>query len=275
MDMQKTFLFKNTAVHYRVEGAGIPVVLLHGFGEDSHIFDSQADYLKLYCKIIIPDLPGSGESRLPATQDNNPAFYESIDDFADCIHRLFEEEGINAGILLGHSMGGYITLAFAEKYPALLLGFGLIHSTAFPDNEEKKANRIRGIGMIGHYGAGQFLRTTIPNLFSQHSRETFPGIMASLMNKASDFSKEALIVYYTAMMNRPDRTQVLKESAVPVLFIVGREDVAAPLKDLEQQFGLPECSYFHILDQTGHMGMLEATGATNGYLLDFINRIKK
>jgi pimeloyl-ACP methyl ester carboxylesterase len=66
-------------------------------------------------------------------------------DYADCIHALLRHENISSCIMLGHSMGGYITLAFAEKYPLLLTGLGLIHSTAFADSEEKKKNRARAL----------------------------------------------------------------------------------------------------------------------------------
>ena len=134
--MQKFFIYQTATISYSVQGKGKPVVLLHGFGEDSSIWDQQVLFLKEHCLLIVPDLPGSGKSDLLKLKvEPDPI---SIDDYADCIYSLLQHEAIPFCIMLGHSMGGYITLAFAEKYPLLLEGFGLIHSTAYADSEEKK-----------------------------------------------------------------------------------------------------------------------------------------
>ena len=274
--MQKTFIYKNVSISYRTEGKGNPVVLLHGFGEDSQIFDQQIAFLKDHCLLIVPDLPGTGKSALlvsgkqiPVTGNQNPATV-SIEDYADCIKALLEEEKVNKCILLGHSMGGYITLAFAEKYPGSLTRFGLIHSSAFADSEEKKRNRQRGIELMERYGAYSFLKNTIPNLFSQQFKEAFPAKLESLIEASKQFSTEACQQYYRAMMNRPDRTNVLKGNPLPVLFVIGTEDVAAPLNDLNGQIHLPLCSYIHIIENVGHMSMWEAPELLNSYLLEFI-----
>ena len=248
---------------YRDYGTGKPVLLIHGFGEDGSIFDAQSDFLKEYCRVIIPDLPGSGLSAF-----NNELI--TIADFAAAIKFILEKEQIPACILLGHSMGGYITLSFAENYPDLLKGFGFIHSTAFADSEEKKENRRRSIQLIETYGAYSFLKNSLPNLFSAAFKEAFPGKIVSLTEKGKLFSNQALQQYSVTMMNREDKTTVLKKAAVPVLFICGDQDVAAPLNDLKQQFPLPECSYIHILENVGHMGMWEAPEKLNNFLHEFI-----
>ncbi len=262
--MQKKFLYQQKEIFYRVEGKGKSVVLIHGFGEDSSIFDYQINFLKEHCLLIIPDLPGSGHSEMLEKENQ-------ISDYADCIKALIEHENISSCIMLGHSMGGYISLAFAEKYSNLLRGFGLIHSSAFADNEEKKNNRRKGIQLMEEYGAYSFLKNTIPNLFSSHSKEALPQKIASLIEASKHFSTKACQQYYAAMMNRPDRTNVLTGNQLPVLFVIGKEDVAAPLNDLKQQIDLPECSYIHILDEVGHMSMLEAPDELNKFLLDFIS----
>jgi pimeloyl-ACP methyl ester carboxylesterase len=277
--MQKTFSYNGSIISYRVEGTGKPVVLLHGFGEDSNIFNHQINFLQQHCLLIIPDIPGSGKSEMlqvtsykkPVTSNQHPATFISIDDYAKCIHALLQHENISQYILLGHSMGGYITLAFAEMFPQLLTAFGFIHSTAFADSEEKKQNRQRGIELIEEYGSYSFLKTTSPNLFSKQYKEAFPKKVASLIEEGKQFSKKALQQYYTAMMNRPDRTNVLKSNPLPVLFVIGKEDVAAPLNDLLQQIHLPQYSYIYILENVGHMSMWEATEKLNTYLLNFIS----
>jgi len=112
------------------------VVLLHGFAEDGDVWKYQLADLAAGYLVIVPDLPGSGRSDM--TDDM------SIEGMALCVKKIIDHElPANASLaedgitMIGHSMGGYITLAFANKYPGLLAGFGLFHSTAFADTEEK------------------------------------------------------------------------------------------------------------------------------------------
>lgn len=174
------------------------------------------------------------------------------------------------GVVIGHSMGGYIALAFAEKYPSYLNALGLFHSTAWADSEEKKATREKGIAFIEQHGAFEFLKTTIPNLFSQKTKEEKPGIPARLLDSLHNFSAASLVSYYRAMMQRPDRTFMLKKPSLPVLFVIGEQDNAVPMADSLQQCHLPEKSYIHILSESGHMGMLEEADKTNRLLSNFL-----
>lgn len=267
--MTKHFNYNNKNIAYRSEGEGKAVVLLHGFGEDSNIFNEQIHFLKNYCRLLVPDLPGSGNSEMLDDSINDI----SIDDYAECIYALLQQEKIHSCIMLGHSMGGYITLSFAELFPKNLSAFGLIHSTAFADSEEKKQNRLRGIEMMETYGGYSFLKKTIPNLVAQPFKEKYAEKINFLIEEGKQFSNKALQQYYKAMMNRADKTSVLKNNPLPVLFVIGTEDVAAPIKDVLQQTHLPLSSYIHILNNIGHMGMWEATEDLNQYLLQFIEAI--
>ena len=286
--MKKSFPYQNANITYRVEGKGKPIVLLHGFGEDSHIWDKQVSFLKEHCLLIIPDLPGSGESSLLSLESKvlsfelkqpeiqNPKLKTqnniSIEDYADCIHALLAHEQIDTCTMLGHSMGGYITLAFAEKYPSQLKAFGLVHSTAYADSDEKKINRERSIALIEEYGAYAFLKTTIPNLFGAAFKEKHPEKVEELVLASQVFSKQALQQYTLAMMNRPDMTETLKSNRLPVLFVIGTEDIAAPMKDVLEQTKLTLHPTVHVLKNIGHMGMWEATDEMNEHLLAFINK---
>jgi pimeloyl-ACP methyl ester carboxylesterase len=168
-------------------------------------------------------------------------------------------------------MGGYITLAFAEKYAEKLTQFGLLHSSAIADSAEKKATRLKGIEAMENYGAAPFLKNTIPNLFSRDYKTTHPEMVSSLIAASQQFSTLACQQYYRAMMNRPDRISILKGNPLPILFVIGTEDVAAPLIDLQPQITLPKNPQVHILEGVGHMGMWEATAQMNQFILDFIN----
>lgn len=247
---------------YRVTGSGKPVMLVHGFGEDGEIWNNQVQFLKEKVKLIIPDLPGSGQSEMIGNM--------SMEGMAEVLHSIIHEEEIERCTVIGHSMGGYILLALAEKYWNHLDAFGLFHSSGYADSEEKKTVRKKGIGFIHEHGAFEFLKTTTPNLFSQQTKDEQPELIDKLISSLNNFSADALVSYYEAMMKRPDRTNMLQKALVPVLFIMGKYDNAVPLKDGLEQCHLPEKSYIHVLYQSGHMGMLEESERSNHILEEFL-----
>ena len=255
-------------------GKGRPVVLIHGFAEDGNIWKGLIKYLQNNFLLIVPDLPGSGKSEMLDGEN------VSIEDYAEVIKTILDKElpkvsptggdleGAVAS-LIGHSMGGYITLAFAEKYPDLLNGFGLFHSSAFADDDEKKQTRQKAIDFIIAKGSHSFLRTSIPNLFAgkEHLKE-----MEDLIEEGKNFKPEALIQYYHAMINRPDRTDVLKTFNKPVLFIIGEKDNAVPMQASLLQCHLPAIAHVHLLD-TGHMGMIEQSERSSVIVESFLQNI--
>lgn len=263
--MQKTISIDQAIIHYTVTGNGKPVVLIHGFGENSDVWKNQVAFLKDSYQLIIPELPGSGQSSLVDDM--------SMEGMAAVIKQILDKEHTSNCTMIGHSMGGYITLAFAEKDPELLNGFGLFHSTAYADSEEKKATRKKGIAFIKEHGAFEFLKTTTPNLFSALTKEERPELIDQQIAGLSNFLPPSLVSYYQAMMQRPDRTNILKTSAVPVLFIMGEDDNAVPIKDVLEQCHLPGKSYIHVLNSSGHMGMLEETDKSNKALAHFLSEI--
>jgi len=261
-------------------------------------------------QLIVPDLPGSGKSEMiddmsiegmadvikhildteappiPLRRDklspkgrlsNTKFIVDSIENEKSFLSESSEVlplgEDLGGAVLIGHSMGGYITLAFIEKYPGYLSAFGLFHSSAYADSEEKKATRRKGIDFINQHGAFKFLKTSIPNLFSPRTKEENPGLIDEQLAHLRNFSPAALVSYYEAMIQRPDRTGLLQKATVPVLFIMGKYDNAILLEDGLKQSHLPEKSYIHILHQAGHMGMLEEAEKTNLILEKFLLEI--
>ncbi|TKK67518.1 alpha/beta hydrolase [Ilyomonas limi] len=269
--MDHYFTYQSANCYYRSEGEGIAVVLIHGFAEDHTVWNRQVAFLKKHCKVIMPDLPGSGNSEVI----HYPLSAVVIEHFADYIYAVLQHAGINTCIMLGHSMGGYITLSFAQKHPENLLGFGFVHSTAFADNEEKKAVRLRAIGTMAAYGSAAFVRSTTPNTFGTTFKKEHPEEVEALVERGKNFTVEALQQYYTAMMKRPDRTGVLANSKVPVLFIIGLEDAAAPASDVLKQVHLPAEAHVHTIAGVGHMGMWEATNRVNEFVLQFVQYIQQ
>jgi pimeloyl-ACP methyl ester carboxylesterase len=254
---------------YRKIGNGACVVLIHGFAEDGDVWNNQVDALKNNFQLIIPDLPGSGKSaNCLRPSVTGPEL--TMDDYADFIKAILNKEGIKSCVMTGHSMGGYITLAFAEKHAELLKGLGLFHSTAYADSDEKKAARKKSIEFMRKHGAAEFIKQSTPNLFSDHTKENYPRMIEELIIKYDNFNLFALVCYYEAMMKRPDRTDILLNFSGPILFIIGEDDNVVPLEHSLQQSHIPGLSYIHILENAGHMGMWEATYYVNDFLTAFI-----
>src|SRR5690606_35851185 len=115
-------------------------------------------------RVIAPDLRGHGESAAPE------GVY-SMESLADDVRKLLDHLGLQRVVLLGHSLGGYVTLAFAERYPERLAGFGLLHSTAFPDTEESRENRLRMAEIARRRGSAPVIDNLVPKLFSPANRE--------------------------------------------------------------------------------------------------------
>lgn len=258
--------FKGQSVFYGRTGEGPVVMLVHGFGEDHHIWKETIQQLSKNFTVIFPDVPGSGHSPL------NPAL-SSIDDYAEAIHTIVAHEKIASFAMVGHSMGGYITLAYAEKYPGKLIGFGLFHSTALADSEEKAEARRKGIRFIENNGAAAFLKQSTPNLFTPEYREHHPEIVQRILDYGKTFTDAALIQYYESMIARPDRTEVLKNTTIPVLFILGKKDQAVSFTDTLPQTYLPAFSYIEILESSAHMGMFEEKEKSMAILEKFLLEI--
>ncbi len=260
-------IFRDKKIFYTVQGTGKPVILVHGFAEDSNIWQHQTEKLKDNFYVIAIDLPGSGQSEI---LDDNA----KIEDYADAVKAIADAEsetnGFRSFTILGHSMGGYVTLAFAEKYPSLVEAFGLFHSTAFADDDAKKEARKKGIEFIKNNGTELFLRSTTPNLFSEKTKKENASLLQKLVNDYKNISPKSLIQYYYAMMTRPDRTHALQNATKRVLFISGKNDSVVPLQAFLQQCHLPSISHIYILQNSAHMGMWEEADVSTRRLFEFL-----
>ncbi|MBA2248789.1 MAG: alpha/beta hydrolase [Chitinophagaceae bacterium] len=275
MGKVKNILYNTASIYYTVNGSGKTVVLLHGFGEDGSIWKYQADQLQKNFRVIVPDLPGWGRSEMLNEKEI------SIEVYSEIIKKILDQEldtsAIPAGhdkvALIGHSMGGYIAMGFAEKYPENLNGLGLFHSTSFADTTEKIKTRLKGIEFIKNNGAVAFLKTSVPGLFTGHFKEKYPAVINKLLSKGIQYLPETLIQYYQAMIKRPDRTEVLKDIRCPVLFISGEKDLAVPIQYNLQECQLPAVAYIHIFDSVAHMAMLEEKNKSCEYLHDYLKNL--
>jgi pimeloyl-ACP methyl ester carboxylesterase len=264
--MQKTILFRGGKLNYEIEGNGLSIMLLHGFTEDRQIWEPVLTGIKKKFQWILPDLPGSGESPYNAS-------LSTLKDFAEAIYAIIENENIKEFVLIGHSMGGYISLSFTEKYPEKIKGLGLFHSSSYPDSPEKKDAREKSIQFIQKNGATPYVEQAIPGLFSEGFKAEYPEQISKLIDRYANFSEQSIVQYLEAMKQRLPTTMVLKSINKPVLFIIGEEDKAVPVKDQLEQCYLPRISYIHILTQTAHMGMIENTSLCNKLIDRFLEQI--
>jgi pimeloyl-ACP methyl ester carboxylesterase len=259
--------FKGTKLHFRISGNGPVIVLLHGFLESSEIWKNFTRRLSNSFKVITIDLPGHGLSELPEKGNN-------IDEMAQAVHAVLKSLHISICIMAGHSLGGYITLAFAGKYPRMLKGFVLFHSHAAADSPEARISRDRTIAIVQKDHQG-FIRNFIPGLFDPDNVKKFGTEIENLKELAQKTPKEGIIAALEAMKNRPDRQHVLQQSKVPVFFIIGKKDPKIPIEVIVPQTLLPDHSEVLLLDHVGHMGFIEASDVTFKALQGFAERVLK
>lgn len=259
----------NSILSYKEIGQGPVVVLVHGFCESNALWNDIADGLSANYRVVLPDLPGHGESPIFDKESY------SMEYFADKLLDLLKALDIKKCVVIGHSLGGYVTLAFAEKYPTYLNGFGLFHSTAFEDSDEKKRNRDRTVEFIGKNGMDTFADSFVAPLFYPKTRVQMAKAIENMKNICRNTSSDAVIATTIAMRDRKERIDVLEKAEVPVLFIIGKEDNAVPLEKSLEQCYLPANHDVTILEEAGHMGMFEKQEEACTVLATFLGKINQ
>ncbi|PVY44007.1 alpha/beta fold hydrolase [Pontibacter virosus] len=251
---------------YTSAGSGDPIVFLHGFCESKEVWTDFSKPLQQKFSTIALDLPGFGDNA------QGIADY-SMEGMAVYVKSKLDELGIKKCILVGHSMGGYVGMAFAEKYASMLSGLCLFHSSALPDTDEKKDNRNKTIEFVEKHGVEKFMQSFIEPLFYSENRDRLQKEIALMKEIGTSTPKASVTGGLAAMRDRNDRTNVLKAVKFPVLFIFGKEDGAVPLDKALEQCHLPDNSMVYFLGKTGHMGMFERTYETRKALEKFAETI--
>jgi pimeloyl-ACP methyl ester carboxylesterase len=247
-------------LHHTISGHGShSIVLLHGFCENNTCFNKQVLLLKDQFQVICIDLPGFGESSdLDAT---------SMEQMADLVYATLKTIGVQQGVMVGHSMGGYVTLAFAKKYPNSLKGFCLLHSTATADSDERKQKREQAIAFIEQNGHEAYVKAFIPPLFASNypnQTDISDAILQGLRT-----SPKGLIQALHAMKQREDSVDFIKQSLVPIMYMIGSHDNLIPSMDLLKQVAVLRHGKLIMLEQSGHMGMIEEPEKCAHAIADF------
>lgn len=246
-----TINYEGHTVAYQREGKGTPIVLLHGFCEDSRMWeDFSPDLLEEGFQVIRIDLPGFGQSAvIPEV---------SIEGMAHAVQAVLEELQVAPVVMVGHSMGGYVGLAFARLFPQQLMGLGLFHSHPYADTEEKRAERQKSVAFIKRQGPVLFVKQMLPNLFAPSFARSNSFLLEKMIYRASHYEGEGIIAAQQAMAERADETATLEALEVPVLFIIGEEDQTVARDKNKAQTVLPDTASVHMLPKAAHMGMFEA-----------------
>jgi len=248
-----------------------PVVLVHGLSGFDRVFRMKRPS-KEFFPGVRPHLEAAGNRVLMPRVSATASIATRSAELKAFIRR---EVGMAKVHVIGHSMGGYISLALAEKYPETLKGLGLFHATAYEDKPEKKESRQKSIEFIRKHGPAPYVRQSLPGLFSEHFKNRHPEKVQEQIGRYANFNPDSLVQYLDAMRNRKDKTRILQNMKIPALFLMGEEDPAAPLQDMLEQCHLPQISYIHILADTAHMGMLENTNLCNSFIDRFLEQISK
>ena len=208
--------YKNITLNYADTGKGTAIILLHGFLENSSMWDFfVGQYSKKY-RVITIDLLGHG-------QTGCLGYVHSMEDMADAVQAVLTELRIRKAIMMGHSMGGYVALAFAELYPDVVKGIVLQNSTTRADSDERKANRDRAVVAVKQ-SATNFVRMSIANLFSEENREKFATEIENLKAEAVQTPVQGIVAALEGMKIRKDREVILHFSPYPILLILGKKD---------------------------------------------------
>ncbi|WP_277584825.1 alpha/beta fold hydrolase [Psychrobacillus antarcticus] len=253
----------NTNIVYKDEGQGEVLLLIHGFCGSSDYWNKVMPKLSENYRVIAIDLPGHGGSE---GQDS----VQEIDQYALVIKDFLEELKIEKVTMFGHSLGGYITLAFAESYSHYLNGFSLIHSTGFADSKEAKDGRIASAEKIDRDGIHPFIDSLVPKLFAPDNVESHKQSVEEVKEIGYEVLPQGAKNALHAMKDRKDRTSVLEDTELPVLLIAGESDqLISPDKTFTAS---GENIQQVVIKGAGHMSMYEEPEELSNAILAYLNR---
>jgi len=256
--------FQKKNISFADEGTGKVIVLLHGFTESMKIWAGFATRFAEKYRVIIIDLPGHGKSDCISP-------VHSMELMADVVAAVLKKQKVGKCLMVGHSMGGYVTLSFAARYPKMLRGFCLFHSHIFADSQTEQENRNRTIALVNK-DKFSYVAQFIPSLFPVEVHKLFSKQIERLIQRASKMEKEGVVAALEGMKIRKDQSELLKNTALPVLFILGQKDSKAPVARLWEMIALPATSELLLLRECGHMGYIEEPGMTFDAIMGFARK---
>ncbi|MBO5332144.1 MAG: alpha/beta hydrolase [Alistipes sp.] len=263
--MKEKFLMAgSTALHIADSGVGEKcVVLLHGYLESMYVWDDFAPLLTPSVRVITVDIPGHGISEVKGE-------VHTMEMVADVLHEMLKSLEIERVTMVGHSMGGYVALAFCARYPEQLDGLVLLSSTPNPDTEAKRENRRREIALV-RAGKKDALARVAPEAgFAEQNRRRLKSYIDDLTECVHITEDDGIVALLGGMMERVDQNEMLRKSAVPQLFILGKKDGYIPVEVAEEIVANHPQAQVAWLEESGHMGFIEEPEACAEALLKFV-----
>lgn len=261
----ETIKFRKKSISYAEQGMGKTIVLLHGFTEDMKMWSVFTMKLAKKYRVITIDLPGHGKSDCIAP-------VHGMDLMADVVFTVLKKLRIGKCLMVGHSMGGYVTLAFAGKYPEMIRGICVFHSHCYADTPAQQENRNRTIAIV-RQDKFSFVAQFIPGLFPVEVHKKFSKQIERLIRRAARMENEGVIAALEGLKIRKDQSDVLKGITVPVLFILGQKDSKAPDSGLWEMISMPAVSETLLLRECGHMGYIEAPEESLNAIIGFARKV--
>lgn len=250
----KSVPFTTGKIAYTIEGKGDCLVFLHGFPMDQRVWKQFKHYFTKLFKVISIDLPGFGQS-------DHLAESHPMSMMAEVVNTVLSKEKIETCIITGHSMGGYVALEFANQFPEKLKGLILFHSQAAADDETGKINRNKAIQSVME-NKTDFLNPFVDGLFDEVFFLFNPEKVQFIKDICQCQTEQAITAALSGMRDRNDHIDLLKRIEIPVLFILGKNDIRMPFTKIMSQAALPSHSELLILDHVAHFGFLENPDAT-------------
>lgn len=259
----KTTVYKNTKIAYSDQGKGTSIVLLHGFLENQSMWKAFVPELSKKFRVITIDLLGHGQTECLG-------YVHTMEDQADMVHTVLHELKIRKAILVGHSMGGYVALAFAELYPDAMKGLVLLNSTSRADSDERKTNRDRAIVAVKQNHSA-FVRMSIANLFNEDNRERLADAIEKVKLEALQTPLQGIVAALEGMKIRKDREVILHFAPYPIQLILGKKDGVLIYNDNLDQIEGTKVQLTSFED--GHMSHIENQDELMKVLLEFFKKI--
>ena len=259
----KQIIYKNTKISFTDQGKGTAVVLLHGFLENKTMWDKYVSALSKNHRVITIDLLGHGETECLG-------YVHTMEDQADMIFAVLISLRIRKIVLVGHSMGGYVALAFAELYPDNVKGLFLLNSTSRADSDERKINRDRAIKAVKQ-NYTNFVRISISNLFSEDNREVLAKEIEKVKLEALKTPLQGIVASLEGMKIRKDREVLLHFAPFPIQLVLGKKDGVLIYDDTVDQIEGTKVELTTFPD--GHMSHIENEKELKIVLLEFLKKI--
>ncbi len=262
--MEKFIMAAGTAIRIADTQKGDrTVVLLHGYLENLNVWDELTGLLQPLVRVVAVDLPGHGISEV-----RGPV--HTMEFLADVVREALIELGVAKCTVVGHSMGGYVALALAERHPEILDGLVLFSSTPNADSPSKREDREREIAIVEH-GKKELLSRTLPGKgFTPQNRTRFADEIEDLAELVMLTEDEGITALLRGMAERPDRGEVLRTLPVPQLFILGRHDEYITPEIAADMIARQPQARVVWLEGSGHNGFIEEPRASAEAILEFI-----